>query len=131
MSNSIDNTLDAATDQPGADAVQAPLTPLAAALAASSAPLAEYRGLRTPGRFSSTPEELAAGEQILWRAYDTVDCPVLIVRGEQSDLLTRATVDEMLQRNPRAQAHEVRGVGHAPTLIADEQVEPVAAFLLA
>ncbi|WP_338879072.1 alpha/beta hydrolase [Achromobacter veterisilvae] len=79
---------------------------------------------------AQTPEELAAGEQILWRAYDTVDCPTLIVRGELSDLLTRATVQEMLERNPRARAHEVRGVGHAPTLIADEQVEPVAAFLL-
>ncbi|MFD4838409.1 alpha/beta fold hydrolase [Achromobacter sp. NPDC058515] len=80
---------------------------------------------------SQTPEELAAGEQILWRSYDAVDCPVLIVRGERSDLLTRSTVDEMLKRNPRAQAHEVAGVGHAPTLIADEQVDPVANFLLA
>lgn len=79
---------------------------------------------------AQTPQELAAGEQILWRAYDTVACPILIVRGEQSDLLTRATVEEMLARNPRAQAHEVAGVGHAPTLMADEQVEPVAAFLL-
>lgn len=79
---------------------------------------------------AQTPQELAAGEQILWRAYDTVACPILIVRGEQSDLLTRTTVEEMLARNPRAQAHEVAGVGHAPTLMADEQVEPVAAFLL-
>jgi len=80
---------------------------------------------------SQTAEELAAGEQILWRSYDAIDCPVLIVRGAQSDLLTRATVDEMLKRNPRARAHEVAGVGHAPTLIADDQVNPVADFLLA
>ncbi|MNR48772.1 hypothetical protein D3C85_1680550 [compost metagenome] len=56
---------------------------------------------------------------------------MLIVRGELSDLLTRATFDEMLKRNPRAQAHEVRGVGHAPTLISDDQLDPVANFLLA
>ncbi|MNR07235.1 Alpha/beta hydrolase family protein [compost metagenome] len=80
---------------------------------------------------AQTPDELAAGEQILWRSYDAVDCPVLIVRGELSDLLTRATVHEMLERNPRAQAHEVPGVGHAPTLIAADQVDPVADFLLA
>ncbi|CAB3678040.1 alpha/beta fold hydrolase [Achromobacter kerstersii] len=79
---------------------------------------------------AQTPDELAAGEQILWRSYDATPCPVLIVRGEKSDLLTRTTVDEMLKRNPRAQAMEVPGVGHAPTLIADAQVEPVAAFLL-
>mgnify|MGYP000260881044 CR=1 FL=1 len=80
---------------------------------------------------AQTPEELAAGEQILWRSYDAVDCPILIVRGALSDLLTRATVDEMLKRNPRARAHEVPGVGHAPTLIADDQIDPVANFLLA
>ncbi|MNR39919.1 hypothetical protein D3C85_1581640 [compost metagenome] len=56
---------------------------------------------------------------------------MLIVRGALSDLLTRATVDEMLKRNPRARAHEVPGVGHAPTLIADDQLDPVADFLLA
>ncbi|WP_025136046.1 alpha/beta fold hydrolase [Achromobacter sp. DH1f] len=78
-----------------------------------------------------TPEELAAGEQVLWRSYDAIDCPILIVRGEQSDLLTRATAEEMRQRNPRAQVLEVPGVGHAPTLMADSQVTPVADFLLA
>ncbi|MGN6458450.1 MAG: alpha/beta fold hydrolase, partial [Achromobacter mucicolens] len=77
------------------------------------------------------PEELAAGEQILWRSYDAIDCPVLIVRGELSDLLTPATVEEMRKRNPRARALEVPGVGHAPTLIVDDQVNPVADFLLA
>lgn len=78
-----------------------------------------------------TPEELAAGEQVLWRSYDAIDCPILIVRGGQSDLLTRATTEEMRQRNPRAQVLEVPGVGHAPTLMADSQVTPVADFLLA
>jgi hypothetical protein len=37
----------------------------------------------------------------------------------------------MIKRNPRARAREVAGVGHAPTLIADDQVDPVADFLLA
>ncbi|ALM82316.1 alpha/beta fold hydrolase [Bordetella sp. N] len=71
-----------------------------------------------------------AGEQFLWQAYDALDCPLLIIRGEQSDLLTPATVAEMGQRNPRARALEVAGVGHAPTLMADSQIAPVAHFLL-
>jgi hypothetical protein len=37
----------------------------------------------------------------------------------------------MCKRNPRARALEVPGVGHAPTLIVDDQVNPVADFLLA
>lgn len=79
---------------------------------------------------AQTPQELAAGEQLLWQCYVGTDCPVLIVRGEQSDLLTTVTVDEMLQRNPRARAVVIPGVGHAPTLMSDAQIEPVAAFLL-
>ncbi|WP_080379083.1 IS481 family transposase [Bordetella pertussis] len=70
-----------------------------------------------------------AGERILWQAYDSLDCPVLIVRGQDSDLLSAATAGEMLARNPRARLHEVPGVGHAPTLMTPEQIEPIARFL--
>lgn len=79
---------------------------------------------------AQTPEVYEAGERILWQAYDAVDCPVLIVRGAESDLLSTATVAEMQSRNPRAQAIEFPGVGHAPTLMAAGQIDPVAAFLL-
>ncbi|CCN18525.1 alpha/beta fold hydrolase [Bordetella bronchiseptica] len=70
-----------------------------------------------------------AGERILWQAYDSLDCPVLIVRGQDSDLLSASTAAEMLARNPRARLHEVPGVGHAPTLMTPEQIEPIARFL--
>jgi pimeloyl-ACP methyl ester carboxylesterase len=73
---------------------------------------------------------LAAGEQILWQSYESLDCPILILRGDQSDLLTPQTAREMLTRNPHATLHEVHGVGHAPTLMHDAQIEPVARFLL-
>lgn len=79
---------------------------------------------------AQSAQALSAGEQILWRAYDALDCPILIVRGAQSDLLSRETVEDMLKRNPGARVHEVDGVGHAPTLMDPAQVGPVAAFLL-
>src|SRR3546814_19594352 len=79
---------------------------------------------------SQTAEAYSAGEQILWRSYEALDCPVLILRGAQSDLLTEATAAEMLARNARASLLEVAGVGHAPTLMDEAQVEPVARFLL-
>ncbi|SAI71737.1 hydrolase [Bordetella ansorpii] len=75
------------------------------------------------------PEVLAAGEQLLWQAYDAVDCPILIVRGAESDLLSAATLAEMQARNPRARAVSFDGVGHAPTLMTPAQIEPVARFL--
>ena len=77
-----------------------------------------------------TPELAAAGEAMLWQSYDAIRCPVLVLRGGQSDLLSRATADAMSQRGPRARVHEVAGVGHAPTLVHDDQVAVVREFLL-
>jgi pimeloyl-ACP methyl ester carboxylesterase len=66
----------------------------------------------------------------LWSVYDAVRCPTLLVRGELSDLLTRETASQMAQRGPRAKVVEIRGVGHAPTLLHPDQIAPVRDFLL-
>jgi len=78
-----------------------------------------------------TREIAAAGEALLWHSFDAVTCPVLLLRGAESDLLSRATAEAMVQRGPRARLHEFAGVGHAPTLVQPEQVEVVREFLLA
>jgi len=70
-----------------------------------------------------------AGERMLWQCYEALDCPILLLRGAQSDLLTEETAREMLARNPRASLVEFEGVGHAPTLMSAGQIEPVARFL--
>ena len=80
---------------------------------------------------TSTPESAAAFEASLWAAYDAVTCPTLLLRGAESDLLSPAHAQEMTRRGPRAQLHTYAGVGHAPTLIADDQVQRVREFLLA
>lgn len=85
----------------------------------------------TLGVQASTPQVYEEGERMLWHAYDTLDCPILILRGEHSDLLLPATVADMLARNPRASVHEIAEAGHAPTLMTPEQIAPVAQFLLA
>ena len=66
----------------------------------------------------------------LWTFYDTVRCPTLLMRGELSDLLTRETAAEMAKRGPRAKVVEIRGVGHAPTLLQPDQIAVVRDFLL-
>jgi len=78
-----------------------------------------------------TPQAMQQAEALLWAAYASLPEPVLIVRGAQSDLLLRETATEMLARNSQARLIEVPGVGHAPTLLTPEQIEPVADFLLA
>ena len=76
-----------------------------------------------------TPELAKAGEALLWYAYDSLSCPTLLLRGAQSDLLSSATAQAMTQRGPRARLVEFEGVGHAPTLVADDQLRCVQDFL--
>ena len=78
-----------------------------------------------------TPAVAAAGEAAAWAAYDRVRCPVLLLRGAESDLLSRETALEMTQRGPKATLREFAGIGHAPTLIAPDQIAAVREFLLA
>ncbi len=66
----------------------------------------------------------------LWSLYDALRCPTLVIRGEHSDLLTRETAAEMARRGPKAQVVEIRGVGHAPTLLHPDQIAIVRDFLL-
>jgi pimeloyl-ACP methyl ester carboxylesterase len=77
-----------------------------------------------------TEQSAAEGQAALWNLYDHIKARVLITRGADSDLLARETALEMTHRGPRASLVEFPGVGHAPTFVADNQVEAVALFLL-
>ena len=77
-----------------------------------------------------TPAAAAAGQAALWAAYDAIVCPTLLVRGADSDLLSRDTAAAMAARGPKARLHEFAGVGHAPTLVQADQLEVVREFLL-
>ena len=70
------------------------------------------------------------GDLELWPLYDAVRSPMLVVRGAQSDLLTRATCEAMKTRGPKAKIVEIEGVGHAPTLMHADQIEVVRRFLI-
>jgi pimeloyl-ACP methyl ester carboxylesterase len=76
-----------------------------------------------------TPEIAAAGEAALWAAYDALRCPTLLIRGAESDLLSAETALAMTQRGPGARLVELPGIGHAPTLIHDDQIAIVRDFL--
>lgn len=77
-----------------------------------------------------TQESASQGEALLWQIYDNIKAQTLLIRGAQSDLLSRETARDMTQRGPRARLVEFEGVGHAPTFIADDQVQAVTSFLL-
>lgn len=77
-----------------------------------------------------TPEAATAGEATLWALYDQIQARTLLIRGQDSDLLTPETAVAMTQRGPRAQLDTWPGFGHAPTLTGDDQIAVVAKFLL-
>jgi pimeloyl-ACP methyl ester carboxylesterase len=66
----------------------------------------------------------------LWSTWAEVRCPVLVLRGADSDVLTRATVDRMKSEKPDLQVVEFEGAGHAPALMDPAQIAAVARFLL-
>lgn len=86
-------------------------------------------GLALPFQ-SVTPESAKADEAMLWTAYDAIKCPTLLVRGANSDLLSRDTAVAMTQRGPKARLIEIPNVGHAPTFLHDDQIAIAKDFLL-
>lgn len=67
----------------------------------------------------------------LWPLYDRIRAPVLVLRGAESDLLSRETVQAMAERGPKARSIEFAGIGHAPTLMHPDQITPIRDFLAA
>lgn len=65
----------------------------------------------------------------LWPLFDAIRCPTLLLRGQNSDLVTAAVFAEMKSRGPKPSGIEFPGVGHAPTLMHDDQIDPVISFL--
>jgi pimeloyl-ACP methyl ester carboxylesterase len=77
-----------------------------------------------------TPEIAAATEAALWKFYDQIQCPTLLVRGENSDVLSHETALAMTQRGPRARLTEFPAIGHAPMFFDPAQIATVREFLL-
>jgi pimeloyl-ACP methyl ester carboxylesterase len=66
----------------------------------------------------------------LWHAFDALpNVPLLVLRGEHSDLLSRTTVLEMQRRRPALAVAEVKGQGHAPLLRDAATIGPILALV--
>ncbi|GGC24915.1 alpha/beta hydrolase [Novosphingobium marinum] len=66
----------------------------------------------------------------VWAGIDALsDKPVLVLRGELSELLSAATVTSMLERMPLAEAVVVPRVGHPPSLDEPEALAAIDALL--
>jgi len=62
----------------------------------------------------------------MWRFWEAISCPMLTLRGADSDLLLPATLAEMAAKSA---SYVVAGAGHAPALMDAPTMEVIAAFL--
>lgn len=67
----------------------------------------------------------------LWDAWDRVECPTLVIRGEHSRILPADVAHRMVDTHPEARLLEIEGAGHAPALMSAREIEPIRNFLAA
>jgi hypothetical protein len=65
----------------------------------------------------------------LWSFWDRIECPTLVLRGADSDLLLRSTAVEMLGRNANTRLLEIPNCGHMPALLDAEQISIVSDWI--
>nr|WKF56642.1 2-succinyl-6-hydroxy-2,4-cyclohexadiene-1-carboxylate synthase [Paraburkholderia busanensis] len=81
--------------------------------------------------FAAITEEAAKlGEAALWHSLASFQGPVLVVRGEQSDLLSRETVAKMVETGRAVSSVEIAGVGHAPAFLSPDQIDVARQFFI-
>ncbi len=76
----------------------------------------------------------AAGTNVpeLWPQFEALtNVPLLTIRGENSDILSRATLEKMQQTHPNCAVLTVAGQGHAPLLKDRPTLAAIAAFAVA
>jgi pimeloyl-ACP methyl ester carboxylesterase len=83
-------------------------------------------------KLSTTLQSIDLAQPIpsMWPEFDAlVGTPVMLIRGSNSDLLSRATVAAMRARRHDMEAIEVADQGHAPLLAERETIAHIAQFV--
>jgi pimeloyl-ACP methyl ester carboxylesterase len=58
-----------------------------------------------------------------------ISCPVLLLHGENSDLLLPETIAQMQETNPQLEVKHLANCGHAPALMSSEQIDLIKTWL--
>lgn len=67
-------------------------------------------------------------ETDLWYIWETITCPTLVLRGADSEVLTKDTVEKMLERDT-VDFTQFSGAAHAPALMDQEQIDTIVNWL--
>lgn len=71
----------------------------------------------------------AARPMDMWVPYARIAARTLVIRGAESDILSRDTAERMCRVLPGAKLAEIPGVGHAPTLSEPQSIAAITGFL--
>jgi pimeloyl-ACP methyl ester carboxylesterase len=63
-----------------------------------------------------------------WSLWPNITCPVLVLRGEKSDILNQETYEKMLQTHHDIKGVEIPNVGHTPALLTKDQIAIVTSW---
>lgn len=74
--------------------------------------------------------DVTRGTPVMWEQFDALNhVPILAIRGENSDVLSKKTLEDMFYRHPNLQMFTVANEGHAPRLDDDLSIERIRLFL--
>jgi pimeloyl-ACP methyl ester carboxylesterase len=80
--------------------------------------------IRRPLRGGSAQQRLD-----LWVPFARITCPILVIRGAISDILSPLTANQMRTTHKGVKVVEIPGVGHAPSLVEPESLAALREFL--
>jgi pimeloyl-ACP methyl ester carboxylesterase len=74
--------------------------------------------------------DVTVGAPVMWEQFAAMNhVPILVIRGENSDVLSKETFEEMFYRHPNLQLFTVANEGHTPLLDDDLSIERIRLFL--
>lgn len=88
-----------------------------------------YRMKMDKGVGEAFRDQISMFDVDMWDVWERITCPVLILRGANSQFFSRETAEKMLTCGPEATLVELEGTGHAPTLRSEEQVNVISEWL--
>jgi esterase len=83
-----------------------------------------------PAYIRQRVERGAPGRPNLWPALAQLACPTLVVWGKDSDVLSEAQAQRMVETLPKGEMLAIPGVGHAPSLVEPASLAGLERFLL-
>ncbi len=86
-------------------------------------------GLNYDPRIADAFKQVELNDVVLWPLWDAIDCPSLVLRGVDSDLLLEETAREMTERGPKADLETIPDCAHAPALMDADQIAIVRDWL--